>query len=96
MTTPNDLLQAIDRLRTARPALRPALHASAVAIGVTLAGERDAVLKRLDARWDWCDANVGHPAFTDRESSVMDDLATYEAMQGALDNAAEALFGEAA
>lgn len=96
MTTPSDLRQMLDRLATARPAMRAAMHASATQLALALADERDALVARLEKRWAWCDANEGHEAFIDRESAVIADITSYEAMEDALRDAADVLLGAAA
>lgn len=96
MTTATDLTNAISRYQSARPALRDAMHASALVMATRLAEERDTLVVRLEKRWRWCDMNEGHHQFIDREDAVLADLATYEQMQSALDDAFGVLFTEAA
>lgn len=93
---PNELTQSIERMHSARPALRPALHASAVALGMALADERDDLLAKLETRWRWLDDHLNHPQFSDREEAVLEDLKIYMEQQDALNAAAVSLFGDAA
>jgi hypothetical protein len=88
-----DLTQAVERLNTARPALRAALHESAVATAFALTEERNRVEALLEQRWAWLDAHPEHPQFVEREDAVLGDLATYEQMEDALRSAADVLFG---
>ena len=96
MTASTDLMNALTRYQNARPAIKDAMHASALALSVRLASERDALMGRLDKRWDWCDANVDTPNFAQREEALLSDLKTYEAMEDALRESLVVLFGEAA
>ena len=94
--TVDGLRTALDRLANARPSMRQPMQDSAIALALRLADERDALVTRLDKRWDWCDANEGHPQFIEREDAVIADLATYETMEDALRDAAGVLYGAAA
>lgn len=96
MTTSADLMNALTRYQNARPALKDAMHASALALSVRLASERDSMMKRLDKRWDWCWTNVDNPNFAQREDALLADLKTYEAIEDALRASLVVLFGEAA
>lgn len=96
MTSPEALAAALDRLKGTRPELRKALSASAIALAIALADERDVVEQRLETRWKWLNANPGHPQFVEREDAVLADLKRYEAIQDQLIVAADVLFGEAA
>jgi hypothetical protein len=96
MTTATDLMAALTRYQDARPALRDAMHASALALSVRLASERDTLLQRLDKRWDWCWTNVDNSQFAQREEALLADLTTYEAIEDALRRALEILFPVAA
>ena len=96
MTTAADLMNALTRYQNARPALKDAMHASAIALSVRLASERDALTERLDKRWGWCWTNVDNPNFAQREEALLSDLKTYEAMEDALRESLVVLFGEAA
>lgn len=58
-----------------------------------LAAQRDGLVTKLEARWRWLDANPGHPQFREREDKALIDLATYEAMEDALREAATRLLG---
>ena len=96
MTTAADLMNALTRYQNARPALKDAMHASAIALSVRLASERDALTERHDKRWGWCRTNVDNPNFAQREEALLSDLKTYEAMEDALRESLVVLFGEAA
>lgn len=94
--THDDLTKALDRLADARPGLRPALHASAVAMAIELAHERDRMVDLLETRWRWIDEHPGHAAFVEREDAVLSDLAAYERTEDVLRVALDVLYGEAA
>jgi len=96
MATATDLMNALTRYQNARPALKEAMHASALALSVRLASERDTLLQRLDKRWDWCWMNVDNSQFAQREEALLADLTTYEAIEDALRRALEILFPVAA
>lgn len=91
--TPSDLEKAVERYQSARPALRVALHQSAVNLAIALNHERNALVDLLEKRWTWLDANPGHPSFIEREDEVLADLKRYEQQEDALRMAANALFG---
>lgn len=59
-----------------------------------LAADRDALVDRLEKRWEWIGANPGHPRFIEREDEVLADLKLYEEHEDALRMAADALFGK--
>ena len=96
MATAPELLTALTRYQNARPALRDAMYASALALSTRLASERDTVLTRLDQRWDWCWTNVDNSKFAEREAALLDDLKTYEGIEDALTAARSVLLGEVA
>lgn len=96
MTKASDVSAAIDRLKKAKPNLRSALHASAVAMALELADERDRMVGLLEMRWRWLDEHPGHPQFSEREDRVLADLTVYEQTEDALRVAADVLFGVAA
>lgn len=96
MATAQELLTALTRYQNARPALRDAMYASALALSTRLASERDEVMQRLDRRWDWCWTNVDNSKFAEREAALQDDLKTYEGIEDALTAARSVLLGEVA
>lgn len=96
MVSAAELRTALVRYQNARPSLKDAMYASALALSTRLASERDEVMKRLDKRWDWCWTNVDNSKFAEREAALLDDLKTYEAIEDALNEANAVLLGAVA
>ena len=91
--TANDLTTAVERYRAARPAMKRPMRDSAEVLALGLATERDELVRLLDKRWAWLDANPGHDQFIDREDALLTILAQYEATEDALRQAASVLYG---
>lgn len=90
---PDDLTQAVTRYQSARRAMRRPMRDSATALALALSDERDELVRVLDKRWRWLDANAGHDQFTKREDALLALLAQYEQTEDALRHAASVLYG---
>jgi hypothetical protein len=56
---------------------------------MTLTEQRDAALELLQRRWNWLDANPGHPLYREREDACLVALADYERLEDAIRMATE-------
>ena len=67
---------------------RDALRVAAIAIALELQEEKAEKIKRLHARWRWCDE---HPENRERENMVIVDIGEYVRIEELLRDAAKTL-----